>query len=353
MRYEVVCCLALKDSVARHHIKPLARHPLISRIWIVRHRGLDDGDIPNASYVYVSTKFKLLRFVQMAYFCFQLGRRVQVRAFVSFNPFPYGLFSYLAARLNRKAIHFGFVGSDWNLRCKRWWGRSALPLLRSGDFVTAMSGTMQQEMIERGFDPDRLAILPQSTDLERFPISDPRQASYSCIFLGSLIGLKNVEVIIRAFHELRESHPHASLCILGDGPLGPTLRRLAVQLGISERVEFAGFVNDVQPYLAKSKIIVIASSAEGFPSSLVEGICSGLVPICTPVGGIPEILIDSRNGFLFPQGDWATLADRIGRLLDDTKLYNRMRAEVLKLRPTFEHESTTSAWNTWLTTLEE
>lgn len=351
MGFEIVCCLALNDSVARHHLVPLAEHPLVSRLWIVRHRTLAMDDIPNAEYILLPTKYRLWRFLQMLYICLILGRKEKVRAFVSFNPFPYGLFSYLAARLNRKAIHFGFIGSDWNRWGSSWLGRCLLPLLRSGDFVTVMGRSMRQEMLQRGFRSSRLAILPQSTDLDRFPVADPRDARYTCIFLGSLIELKNVDVILRAFHELRATHPEARLGILGDGSLRPELERLAQRLGIDDRVEFVGFVQNVQPYLSASRIIVIASRCEGFPSSLVEGICCGLVPVCTRVGAIPDVIAHGRNGFFFPTGDSAALADCVRKLLDDPELYKTLRTEVLKLRETFAHESTTHAWDGWLNTL--
>jgi hypothetical protein len=93
MDFEVVCCVALNDSMARHHFMPIAQHPLVTRLWIVRHKKIGPGQIPKAEYVLVPTRFKLWRFVQMMWICLRLGRKEQVGAFVSFNSIPYGLFS--------------------------------------------------------------------------------------------------------------------------------------------------------------------------------------------------------------------------------------------------------------------
>ena len=352
MGFEVVCCVALNDPIVRHHLMPIAQHPLVTRLWIVRHKEIGLGQIPKAQYVLVSTRFKLWRFVQMIWICLRLGRKEQVKAFVSFNPIPYGLFSFIAARLHKKVIHFGFIGSDWNLRVKGKWGRFLLPILRKADLVTVPGRTMWQEMVQHGFDPNHVTILPHGTDLERFSIVDVDKPSYSCIFVGRLIELKRIDLILKAFSQVLNHHPDKRLCIAGDGPLMETLKSLANQLGIADRVDFVGHVENVPDYLAQARIVVIASEAEGFPSALVEGMCSGLVPVCTPVGAISDIIKDGQNGLLFPKCDPNALAKCIIKLLDQPQLYDELRRNVLELRPRFSHENVTRVWDKWFKELD-
>lgn len=148
MSIEVVCCIRMKDSQIYHHLTPIAQHPDVSRIWIIRPMKVggsssfevENLEIPKAEYVtvpglFMLWQFRLWQFIRMTWHCIRLGRRKEVKVFVSFQPIPYGLFSWLGARINRKAIHFGFVGEDWNRDIKKLWGKFLLPVFRRGDFA--------------------------------------------------------------------------------------------------------------------------------------------------------------------------------------------------------------------------
>jgi glycosyltransferase involved in cell wall biosynthesis len=283
----------------------------------------------------------------MIWKCIRIGRRKEVRAFVSFNPIPYGLFGWIGAKLNKKAIHFGFIGLDWNHYIKKSWGRVFLAILRRGDLVTVPGESMRQEMLKSGFDAEKITVMPHSTDIERYEVSDAEK-KYCCIYAGELSRLKQVDIIIRAFAKVLQSRPQEKLCIAGDGPQRKALEALTEELGITANVEFAGHVDNVSSYLAAARIIVIASTSEGFPSAMVEGMCCGLVPVSAPVGAIPDIITDGENGLLFENSDAGALAECIDRLIDDQGLYDRLREKVIEQRLRFSHEAITPLWDKWL-----
>lgn len=347
---EIVCCLQMGPN-AYYYLTPVGDYPAVDRLWIVRSSQLTRGDIPKARYILVPARWKPLRFVQMLWHALRLGRRREVKAFVSFNPIPYGLIQLLAASLYRKPIHFGFVGSDWYRHGCAWYAPLLRPFFRRGDFVTATGPRMRQQMIGFGLDADKIAILPHAIDLEHYPVADPEAATYTCIFVGQLIRRKRVDLILSAFAIVRAQHPYSRLCIVGDGPLREVLEAQAVELGIADAVDFVGFVSDVQPFLARSRIDVIASDMEGMPFALIEGMVSGLVPISTRVGTIEDWITDGENGLLVPVGDAAALAKRICHLLDDDALFERLRAKVLQSRDLFSMEHAMRVWDGWLRTL--
>ncbi len=351
MPFEIVCCLALGDVNARSHLLPIAQHPLVSRLWIVRHQKIAGDDIPKAQYVLVPGRFKIWRFIRMAAICLWLGRKKNVRAFVSFNPIPYGLFSFLGARLWRKAVHFGFIGSDWNIKVKEKWGRFLLPIFRKADLVTIPGQVLRQEMLQYGFKSDQVLVLPHSTDLEQFSVMDPQESRYECIFVGRLAELKRVDIILQAWEQILITHPYARFCVVGDGPLETKLHHQAEQLDIANAVDFTGYTKDVAAYIKTAKMIIIASRCEGFPLVLVEAMCCGLVPISTPVGSIPDIITDGHNGLFFPINDVTALTENIRKLLENPELYQQLRNNVLDLRSSFSHERTTAVWDTWLKSL--
>jgi len=333
------------DSNALHHLAPIARNPAVSRLWIVRHAQIGLDDNPKVEQIVINARLKWWRLLKMLWACLRLARREKVRAFVSFNPFPYGLLSYLAARLYGKAVHLGFVGSDWNLYAKRRLGRWLLPAVCHADWITVPGEAMLTEMRQHGIDEGKVAILPHGTDFAKFPVAQTDGRQYSCVFVGSLIEIKRVDLILRAFGEVVRTHAEARLCIVGDGPLMNELKSVADDLQIAHAVDFVGYQKDVYPYLAAAKMILIASRAEGFPFVLVEAICTGVVPVCTPVGSIPEHVDHEKTGLLFPQDDAAALAACIRRLLDDQALYARLRENVLALRPHYGYEAATEVWD--------
>lgn len=348
MNFEIVVCLNLIDALAYNYLMPIANHPLVSRLWIIRPRKGAYGEIPKAKYCLASSPSIIGRLFQMFRHCLRLGRRKEVRAFVSFNPIPYGLIAMLAARIHRKPLHFGFIGSDWYRDVKGPLGFLLLPFLRLADFFTATGDRMRKEMIYHGFKPQRVEILPHSVDISRFHTTDLTMKKYTFIFIGQLIRRKRVDLILEAFKQVLNEHPNVFLCIVGDGPLKNVLRNQAKKLGISSSVKFTGYTTEVQYYLKRARIIVIASKMEGFPFALVEGMCSGLVPISTPVGTIPDLLINEKNGLLVPRDDPDSLALAMSRLYTNNELYNRLRENVLLNISHFSYEKATMLWDSWL-----
>jgi len=346
MGFEVVCCVALGDAQVYNHLMPIVRNPLISKIWIIRHRKSDTGQIPKAEYILVSDKYKPLRWLQMRKHCMRLARRKEVKAFISFNPIPYGLLAGSAAKKYNKQVHYGFIGSDWYRDVKSKFGRCLLPKLRKAAFVTVTGDRMLKDLIDEGFDENKTKILPNSIDLEQYPVAG-QQADYDCIFVGRLVDVKRVDIILKAFEIICKTRPQAKLCIVGDGPLKENLEKRSAGSGLTNNVDFVGQTKDVQKYLSKSKIILIASDSEGFPFSLVEGICCGLVPVSTPVGTITEHIKDGVNGLLFPCGDIDAMAKCITQLLDDKELYDRLREKALMLREEFSYDTAMTIWDDW------
>jgi len=348
MAFEIVCCLELGDSTICHHLKGIALHPLVSRLWIVRSRRSSYAEITKSEYVLAESGCKPIRWLQMRRHCLRLGQRPEVKAFVSFNPIPYGLIAYQAARRYNKPIHFGFIGSDWYRDVKGKWGPWLLPTLRKGDFFTTTGGQMRTELMEHGFAENKIRVLPHCVDLDHYPVADPGRARYSCVFIGRLIPLKRVDLILHAFAQVVKKHPRARLCIVGEGPLEGELKKLTADLGLVQAVDFTGQVADVQPYLADARMVLIASDREGFPFSLVEGIASGVVPVTTGVGTIPDMLTDGQNCLMFAKDDSRALADCIGKLLDDQAKYELIRKNVIQLRSSFSYDRATEVWDAWL-----
>lgn len=143
--------------------------------------------------------------------------------------------------------------------------------------------------------------------------------------VGNLKPVKNHTLLLRAF--ARVSKTTAQLAILGRGDMDATLRALAIELGVADRVLFPGF-QDPAPFYETADLFVLSSDSEGFGNVLVEALSFGLPVVSTDCPSGPrEILGDGLWGKLVPVRD----ADALARAIDETLVEPVDRA-VLKAR---------------------
>jgi glycosyltransferase involved in cell wall biosynthesis len=130
---------------------------------------------------------------------------------------------------------------------------------------------------------------------------------------------KGQHYLIEAFSKLRA--PSWQLVIVGDGPKRTELETQANNLGLGDRVIFAGFQKDVDFYLSQSKIFVFTSIIEGFPNALMEAMATPLACVSFDCEAGPSDLIrDGENGFLVEVGNVDALIGKMMALIKDENL---------------------------------
>ncbi|MGY1685907.1 glycosyltransferase [Geodermatophilus sp. SYSU D00867] len=126
---------------------------------------------------------------------------------------------------------------------------------------------------------------------------------------------KDHETFLRAAALVAASDARARFLVVGDGPPRADLEALARELGVADRVRFAGARDDVASLLSAMDVFVLSSSSDCFPMALLEAMASSRPAVCTAVGGIPEMVQDGATGYLVPPRDPPALADGMLRLL--------------------------------------
>ena len=135
-----------------------------------------------------------------------------------------------------------------------------------------------------------------------------------------------------AFREVALKYPEAKLLIAGEGPLRKTLEKFSRRLGISKKVLFLGFQKDLAVFYSGIDIFVMPSLWEGMPVALLEALSYGLPVVATAVSGIPEVVSNSREGFLVapanPQQIAAGMLELLGNPQKRLEMGSRGRARV-------------------------
>ncbi len=235
----------------------------------------------------------------------------------------------------RRAGYYGWLLNPSNLwvSWRDWW------MLRGGRYrrVVAISERVRTQLKKHYNVPDELIVtIPNGINLSRF---DPSNASSRAavrrsfgvpddvplvLFVGSQYRLKGLEFVIRALAEMKTN---AVLLVVGGDVAGP-FRRLAEQLGVRDRVIFAGARNDLPSLYPAADAFVLPTLYETFALVCLEAMASGLPVLACPVGGIEDYLVDGENGFHI-QRDQKEIATKLDQILGDSELHARIREQGL------------------------
>ena len=149
------------------------------------------------------------------------------------------------------------------------------------------------------------------------------------LYFGRLSEEKGVSVLIEALAKTEEN-----LKIAGEGPEEKRLKDLSSRLGLTARIEFLGFKTgaDLENLIINAKAIIIPSIwFENMPLNMLESLARQKIVIASNIGGIPEIIKNNENGFLFTPGDADDLTEKIKLLNEvDTNLISRKAKETVK-----------------------
>jgi glycosyltransferase involved in cell wall biosynthesis len=174
---------------------------------------------------------------------------------------------------------------------------------------------MKAELLRNGFAESRIAVHAPVPP----PAEEPTPSTFSqrnlIVFSGQLIRGKGVDVLLESLALVRTPF---ECVILGDGSHRPYCERLAAKLGLTDRVQFLGFVSrtEIARHYGEASVAVVSSVwPEPFGAVGLEAMRCGLPVVGFDAGGIKEWLIDGFNGHLVPWMDRAAYAGSLDALL--------------------------------------
>lgn len=203
------------------------------------------------------------------------------------------------------------------------------------DRVVGCSEALTNDLIRHGLNPRKSLTIhngipyrPTPPDPElraavRAELGLPAEAPV-IIFVARFAPDKGLGDLLNAMAQVLWRRPDARLLLAGSGEMLPACEAQARKLGIEASVQFLGFRNDVNRLLAAADVFTLPSLDEGLPLSVAEAMAAGLPVVATPVGGVPEIVLDNLTGFLVEPRSPARLGEALLKLLADPVLARRM-----------------------------
>jgi len=134
-------------------------------------------------------------------------------------------------------------------------------------------------------------------------------------YVGRLDHNKDPLLLLNAFKGLVINNPNITLVYVGSGPLRASLKEQAESIGLQDKVSFMGSRPNAQELMPAFDIFCLPSKTEGMPNSVMEASSAGVPIVASNVGGVREIVINEKTGFLFPSGNASALRDKLHRLI--------------------------------------
>lgn len=202
------------------------------------------------------------------------------------------------------------------------------------DHFIAISHAIEQSLVQDGVSKQKISVVHHGIDVNRYSKGSPvlreqfslSEDAYVIGVVSRLVKMKGIEYIIGAMPQILAANSRAKLVIVGTGPEEEELKKLAAQLGIQDKVCFAGFRRDIPDCLHSFDCFASASLSEGLGLNVLEAMSASLPVVVTGVGGILDFTTDRENGLLVQLCSSEDIAEKVIELMDHPELAHQFSA---------------------------
>jgi N-acetyl-alpha-D-glucosaminyl L-malate synthase BshA len=208
--------------------------------------------------------------------------------------------------------------------------------INKSDGVTAVSESLRQQTLDLFDIKKDIRVIYNFIDFDRFKKIDKDHFKRAIAPNGERIlthtsnfrKVKRIEDVILVFKKVYEKIP-SKLLLIGDGPERHSMEELCRKLDLSHEVRFLGKQDAIEELLAVSDLFIMASESESFGLAALEAMACEVPVISTNVGGLPEVNIHGKTGFLSEVGDIEQMAHHAITILSDEELLQQFRKNAL------------------------
>lgn len=221
-----------------------------------------------------------------------------------------------------------FREAAFPLAAATWLLERPLARVYRGLPVEAISESTAEDLVRRGLRAQDIRVIHPGVDLDFFTPdpSEGRLEEPTFLYLGRLKRYKGVDLILRAIANLANEGVPARLIVAGRGEYLEALRSLAAELGLSDRVDFVGFVTEEQKRRLFRQVWanVFPSPKEGWGITNLEAAACSTPTIASDSPGLRESVRHEQTGILVPHGDIPALTEALRRLARSAEEVRRL-----------------------------
>lgn len=239
-------------------------------------------------------------------------------------------------------------GTTWHGRCAArfgWWVESRVaPLLYRGCRYITVSEISKTDLVGLGARAQDISVVHNGTPAA--VTFGPRSETPQVLVLGRLVPHKRVEHAVRAIGRLSTALPDVRLTVVGHGWWEPDIRAEVDRLGLADRVELIGFVDEATKHrlLSQAWVLATPSMNEGWGLCVVEAAVHGTPAVAyRSAGGLAESILDGRTGLLAEDNE-ESFSEQLFRLLTDDLLRARTARAAVVHAERFTWSATTAAF---------
>ena len=253
--------------------------------------------------------------------------------------FNYQLPSFmLPSFINEKKVAW-FHGDLYDLqdKSKKWEKQKQYQVWKYADKIVSISNKSFQSL--KDLFPEFISktkIIHNGIDISNIKKLSEETVSFSntdepvIVCAGRLDENKNFSLAIKAISELQKQNLNCRLIIIGEGEQKGLLENLAKELGVSDKIIFAGYQSNPYKYISKAKLLCVTSISEGWPTVVMESMALEIPFVTTPVSGASDELSWNEKCGLVAGYDEKEYASAIKKLLTDKDLYSQMSSNCME-----------------------
>ena len=204
--------------------------------------------------------------------------------------------------------------------------------INESDAITAVSENLREETFKNFAIIKPIEVITNFVDVSRFnkkPIDAFKQViapngEKILVHASNFRKVKRVNDVIKVFSEVRKYIP-SKLLMVGDGPERFASEELARELGVMDDIRFLGKQEQIEEILVVSDLFLLPSEYESFGLAALEAMAAKNVVISTNAGGLPEIIIQGKTGFMVNVGDVATMSEFAITILKNDDALEKMK----------------------------
>jgi N-acetyl-alpha-D-glucosaminyl L-malate synthase BshA len=215
--------------------------------------------------------------------------------------------------------------------------------INMSDAVTAVSENLKQETLKYFNIKNEIKTISNFIDMSLYQQKEDmklrnqfaKKDEFILTHISNFRKVKRVEDVVNIFNKVSEEIP-AKLLMIGDGPERLKAEQLCRQLGVTKKVKFLGKLKVIEKVLSISDVFILPSETESFGLVALEAMASKTAIISTNSGGLPEVNIEGKTGFMSDVGDINKMAKDAIALLNDVETLNIFKNNALAHAKTFD-----------------